>query len=65
MDNLARKNNLEFFAPRLGYCADNAVMVAYLGAKLYGMGYAHNLAFEAIPRGKGIPDDMIYVDSRP
>lgn len=65
MADLAHKNNLEFFAPRAGHCADNAVMVAYLGAELYAMGYEHDLGFEAIPRGKAIPDDMIYVDSRP
>lgn len=63
IETLAKEHGVAFYAPRLGYCADNAVMVAYLGSLLYTMGYKHDLAFEAIPRGRGIPNDMISIDS--
>ena len=56
---LAVENNLNFYAPTLAHCADNAVMIAHLGARLYAMGYEHELGFEAIPRGQVIPDDML------
>lgn len=44
--------------PSLSLCTDNAAMIAYAGHVLASQGYRHDLAFEAIPRGKALPDDM-------
>lgn len=39
-------------------CTDNAAMIAYAGTLLSQQGYGHDLSFEAIPRGKSMPDDL-------
>ncbi len=56
---LAKEQGLSFFAPELAYCGDNGAMVAHLGALLGARGYRNDLAFEAIPRGRRIPDDYL------
>ncbi len=57
MQNLALGFNKKFIAPSLGLCTDNAAMVAYAGWCYAQAGLAHDLDFEAIPRGKVIPED--------
>lgn len=59
IENLAACHGLEFIAPPVSLCSDNGVMVAYAGHLLYGLGYRHGLAFEAVPRGRSIPQDML------
>lgn len=44
--------------PSLSLCTDNAAMIAYAGHVLASQGYGHDLDFEAIPRGRVLPDDM-------
>lgn len=43
--------------PSPALCTDNAAMIAYAGSLLHTHGYSHDLGFEAIPRGKVMPDD--------
>lgn len=51
-----RRGKLILPSPAL--CTDNAAMIAYTGALLCQQGYSHDLGFEAIPRGKVMPDDL-------
>lgn len=46
-----------FLVPELKYCTDNAAMIAYAGYLLDRAGFAHDLALEAIPRGRPVPLD--------
>lgn len=56
--NLAERHNLVFLVPSARLCTDNAAMIAYAGWLLGKEGFSHDLALEAIPRGKMMPDDM-------
>lgn len=55
----AEANGLKFLAPAQKYCGDNAAMIAYAGVQLARAGLASALDFEAIPRGRAVPDDYI------
>lgn len=55
----ADANGLKFLAPVQKYCGDNAAMIAYAGVQLARAGLASSLDFEAIPRGRAVPDDYI------
>lgn len=44
--------------PSPALCTDNAAMIAHAGEALAALGYTHDLCFEAIPRGRTLPDDM-------
>ena len=55
----ARERDLKFLAPAQKYCGDNAAMIAYLGVRLARQGLTSPLDFEAIPRGRNVPDDYI------
>ena len=59
MAGLAEEMGVAYLVPPLEYCMDNAVMVGYLGHLLGMMGYHHALDFEAIPRGRLVPDDFL------
>lgn len=60
MAELAKRFSLPFLVPKHEYCTDNAMMIAYLGNLLASSGYHHPLGFEAIPRGRAIPNDMVH-----
>lgn len=55
----AADNGLKFLAPAQNYCGDNGAMIAYAGVRLARMGLASSMDFEAIPRGRNVPDDYI------
>ncbi len=57
MHNLALAWDKKLILPSLNLCTDNAAMVAYAGWCYAQAGLAHGLDFEAIPRGKAIPND--------
>ena len=59
MEKLATAQKCGFFAPSLRLCADNGAMIGFLGSLLYEEGLSSDLSAEAIPRGKGFPDDMV------
>lgn len=46
--------------PSPALCTDNAAMVAYAGWLLGREGAHSSLGFEAVPRGRAIPDDMCF-----
>ncbi len=48
------------FMPRSALCTDNAAMVAYAGYLLGTEGAFHLLDMETVPRGKKMPDDMLF-----
>ena len=45
-------------------CTDNAAMVAYAGWVYASRGLGHDLAFETVPRGRAVPDDMVLAEGR-
>ncbi|MBR6468181.1 MAG: tRNA (adenosine(37)-N6)-threonylcarbamoyltransferase complex transferase subunit TsaD, partial [Desulfovibrio sp.] len=47
--------------PSPALCTDNAAMVAYAGWVYASRGLGHDLAFETVPRGRAVPDDMVQV----
>ena len=47
--------------PAPALCTDNAAMVAHAGWLLAAAGWEHDLDVEAVPRGRGIPADMLRV----
>ncbi len=51
-----RRGRLLVPAPEL--CTDNAAIVAYAGWIYASRGLGHGLAFETVPRGRPVPDDM-------
>lgn len=57
---LALKEGKSFMAPELRHCTDNAAMIAFAGCLLARKGCHHGLELEVIPRGRKIPDDMLY-----
>ncbi len=57
LQNLALGFNKKFIVPSLDLCTDNASMVAYAGWCYAQAGLKHKLNFEAIPRGKPLPED--------
>lgn len=63
LTDLMRNRKGSMFAPDLSLCGDNAAMIAYAGWLLHKHGMRHNLDFEAIPRGRPIPDDFISCSS--
>lgn len=57
--DFALKQGLKFLVPDQKYCGDNGAMVAYAGVQLASHGYTSPLDFEAIPRGRPVPNDYI------
>lgn len=55
----AEQGRLKFLAPAQKYCGDNAAMIAYAGVQAARRGFVSSLDFEAVPRGKAVPDDYI------
>ncbi len=55
----AAQAGLKFLAPAQKYCGDNGAMIAYAGVQLARLGLTSPLDFEAIPRGRNVPDDYI------
>lgn len=49
MARFAAEHQLELIIPQLGYCVDNAAMIAGLGARLFENGQADDLTLSAIP----------------
>jgi N6-L-threonylcarbamoyladenine synthase len=49
----------KFLAPAQNYCGDNAAMIAYAGVQWAKRGLMSSMDFEAIPRGKIVPNDFI------
>ena len=39
-------------------------MVAYAGWVYASRGLGHDLAFETVPRGRAVPDDMVLAEGR-
>lgn len=58
LSNFMQSRGGTIILPSLALCTDNAAMIAYAGCLLATRGYGHHLDFEAIPRGKILPDDM-------
>lgn len=57
--DFAAIQNLKFLVPEQNYCGDNGAMIAYAGQQIATQGYISSLDFEAIPRGKHVPNDYI------
>lgn len=49
MHLLAADLGLELIIPKMGYCVDNAAMIAGLGERLYASGHADDLTLSAVP----------------
>jgi N6-L-threonylcarbamoyladenine synthase len=49
MDRFANEHGLELIIPKMGYCVDNAAMIAGLGAKLFQNGRVDDLTLSAVP----------------
>tara|TARA_E500000318_G_scaffold14854_1_gene14497 strand:+ start:68093 stop:69151 length:1059 start_codon:yes stop_codon:yes gene_type:complete len=49
MDRFASEHDLELIIPQMGYCVDNAAMIAGLGAKLHQNGQVDDLTLSAVP----------------
>lgn len=60
LKDVTMKYGAVFIAPSFRHCTDNAAMCAYAGWLLGKMGYYHGHAFEAVPRGREIPDDTLF-----
>lgn len=58
LHDLAQRAGLPLLLPSPALCTDNGVMVAHAGWRLASLGLGHDLALEAIPRGRTIPDDF-------
>jgi N6-L-threonylcarbamoyladenine synthase len=57
--SFAQARGFKFLAPAQNYCGDNAAMIAYTGVQWAKMGLVSSMDFEAVPRGKNVPDDFI------
>jgi len=57
--DFATAHGLKFLVPGQNYCGDNGAMIAYTGQRIAARGLASALDFEAIPRGKPVPNDYI------
>jgi N6-L-threonylcarbamoyladenine synthase len=55
----AHASGFKFLAPAQNYCGDNAAMIAYAGVKWAKKGLMSSMDFEAVPRGKIVPNDFI------
>lgn len=55
----ATDHGLKFSAPAQNYCGDNAAMIAYAGVRWARKGLMSSMDFEAVPRGRNVPDDFI------
>ena len=60
MADLMEARGGSLFMPRADLCTDNAAMVAYAGCLLGTEGAYHPLDMETVPRGKKMPDDMLF-----
>lgn len=60
MRRLAEERQLKFAVPSVKLCTDNGAMVSYLGWLLASTGRLHALDMEAVPRGRAVPDDMLF-----
>ena len=58
LGELSRRAGLPLLLPSPALCTDNGIMVAHAGWQLASLGLGHDLALEAIPRGRSIPDDF-------
>ena len=56
LEKLADQNEMEFHAPPLPLCTDNAAMIAWAGCERLGMGQSDPLDFVARPRWPLDPD---------
>ena len=59
LEKFSQTQNIFFLAPPQKYCGDNAAMIAYAGVQLARDNHRSALDFEAIPRGRLVPDDYI------
>lgn len=55
---LMRRRGGRLAVPSPALCTDNAAMVAHAGRLLAEAGAYHDLALEAVPRGRPLPDDL-------
>lgn len=62
---LMRRRGGRLVMPSPSLCTDNAVMVAHAGWLLAREGGHHDLALEAVPRGRPIPADMLHAPATP
>ena len=49
MQRFSEKHGLELIIPQMGYCVDNAAMIAGLGEHLYASGQCDDLTLSAVP----------------
>lgn len=49
MHRFAEAHGLELIIPQMGYCVDNAAMIAGLGERLFASGQADDLTLSAVP----------------
>lgn len=59
MKDFAASNGLELVLPGFSLCTDNAAMVAVAGEMMAREGRFHDLALEAVPRGRTVPLDWV------
>lgn len=57
LTDFANEMNIPLYIPKISFCSDNGIMIAYLGYLLAKQGYYHTLDLTAIARGKIIPND--------
>ena len=50
LENVCAEMNVQFTAPPLALCTDNAAMIAYAGLELFEAGYRDDLSLSARPR---------------
>uniref|UniRef100_I2Q174 tRNA N6-adenosine threonylcarbamoyltransferase n=1 Tax=Desulfovibrio sp. U5L TaxID=596152 RepID=I2Q174_9BACT len=57
LEALGARRGLPCFLPEPALCADNATMIAAAGCLLGRAGLTHDLALDAVPRGRKVPWD--------